>query len=176
MPTRYTKGNELQQLQYEIGNEIRRDAAPIAQGVFGNNARHPDMATVSNQELERIYADAYQRNDRQFLMQEAQRDPVQFLAVTDRLGVQDPPLDAQGNPTGPDPNALQKALMNPPAAAAPPVPAPTAMQPTAPPGAVPMGVAPPAAPVGVPPSPTPVPPAPTVQPPSGVVQPPLPGM
>ena len=159
MPTRYTKGNELAQLQYEVGNEIKRDAAPIAQGVFGDNARHPDMASVSNSELDQIYREAYLKNDRQFLQQEAQRDPVQFLAVTDRLGVQDPPLDAQGNPTGPDPNALQKALMSPPTAPLAP--------PTAPPGAVPMGAVPPqAAPVAPPP---PVPSAPTVQPP-------LPGM
>ena len=64
MPTRYTKGNELVQLQYEVGNEIKRDAAPIARGVFGDNARHPDMASVSNSELDQIYRDAYQRGDR----------------------------------------------------------------------------------------------------------------
>src|SRR5262245_29489915 len=116
MPTRYTKANELQQLQYEITNEISRDAAPIARGVVGNNARHPDMATVSNQELDRIYAAAYLRNDREFLMQEAQRDPEQFLQVTDRLGVPDPPLDASGKPTGVPPDALQQALHNPPLA------------------------------------------------------------
>ena len=173
MPTRYTKGNELQQLQYEIGNEVRRDAPHIAQGVFGNNARHPDMSTVSNSELDRIYADAYRRNDREFLQQEAQRDPVQFLAVTDRLGVPDPPTDSQGKPIPPPPDPIQQAMQPAQAAQAAQLAAPMAPPvPTAPPGAAPMGVAPPAAPVGVPmPMPQPsqiplpgMPPEPTVQP------------
>jgi hypothetical protein len=120
MPTRFTKAGELQQFQYEIANEIKRDAKPIADGVFGNNALHPDMASVSNAELDQIYRDAYARNDRQWLMQEAQRDPQQFLAVTDRIGVPDPPTDMQGKPTGVDPNALQKALQQNAAQAAPP--------------------------------------------------------
>src|SRR5262252_8376401 len=98
MPTRYTKAGEIQQMQYEIANEIRRDAKPIADGVFGNNARHPDMATISNAELDQMYRAAYARNDRTWLMQEAQRDPQQFLDVTDRIGVPDPPQNAQGQP------------------------------------------------------------------------------
>jgi hypothetical protein len=125
MPTRYTKPGEIQQMQYEIANEIRRDASPIAKGVFGNNATHPDMASVSNQELDNIYRAAYLRGDRQFLMQEAQRDPQQFLDVTDRIGVPDPPTDMQGQPTGVDPNALQKALSSPAA----PSPVPQSPQP-----------------------------------------------
>jgi len=97
MANRSQRG-EIQQMQQEIAREIRTDAPPIANGVFGNNALHPDMATVSNQELDQIYLAAYARNDRQWLMQEAQRDPRQFLDVTDRINVPDPPLDRQGNP------------------------------------------------------------------------------
>ena len=129
MPNRYTRQNELQQLQYEITNEISRDAKPIAQGVFGNNARHPDMASLSNAEVDRLYRDAYLRGDRTFLMQEAQRDPQQFLDVTDRLGVPDPTPDVSGKPVGPDlsqqPKDVAQSLMAPPALPAPaPVPPP----------------------------------------------------
>jgi hypothetical protein len=150
MPTRYTKAGELQQFQYEIANEIKRDAKPIADGVFGNNARHPDMATVSNAELEQIFRDAYARNDREWLMQEAQRDPQQFLDVTDRLGVPDPPTDMHGNPTGPDPNALQKAVQN----AAQPAP-------PSPPGVAGMGAVAPASAAPMPAALPPAPPPPT---------------
>jgi hypothetical protein len=149
MPTRYTKRGEIQQMQYEIANEIKRDAEPIAQGVFGNNARHPDMATVSNPELDQIFRDAYARNDRQWLMQEAQRDPQQFLDVTDRLGIPDPPTDMHGQPTGVDPNALEKALQN--AAQAGPSPPPGVAGMSAPPPAsaapMPAALPPPAPPL-----------------------------
>lgn len=165
MPSRYTKQNELTQLQYEITNEISRDAKPIAEGVFGNNARHPDMASISNAELDAMYRAAYLREDRQFLMQEAQRDPQQFLAVTDRLGVPDPPLDRQGQPTGVDPNALQQALQQPVAAPpmlAEPPPQPGLVPPTPPAPSIPLP------PPGVQPV---APPVPTVP-----LQPQLPGM
>jgi hypothetical protein len=158
MPTRYTKAGELQQFQYEIANEIKRDAKPIADGVFGNNARHPDMATVSNAEIDQIFRDAYARNDREWLMQEAQRDPQQFLDVTDRLGVPDPPTDMQGKPTGPDPNALQKAVQN----AAQPAPTP-------PPGVAGMGAVAPSSAVPMPAALPP--PPPTVQSPPVILGP-----
>jgi hypothetical protein len=156
MPTRYTKRGELQQFQYEIANEIKRDAKPIADGVFGNNALHPDMASVSNAEMDRIYRDAYARDDREWLMQEAQRDPQQFLDVTDRIGVPDPPTDMRGKPTGPDPNALQQALQNAAQAAPPPSPGVAGVGvPSA--SAAPMPAAlPPAPTIVVPPPGTPV--------------------
>jgi len=164
MPTRYTKGSELQQFQYEIANEIRRDAKPIADGVFGNNARHPDMASISNQELDAMYMDAYRRNDRKFLTQEAQRDPQQFLAVTDRIGVEDPPVDPSGKPMQPQAqqdalaNTLQQAAMQ-NAAQAQPMASPP------PPMAAPMAAPPPAAaPAALPP---PAPPTPQLLGPNG---------
>ena len=166
MPTRYSKRGEIQQFQYEIANEIKRDAKPIADGVFGNNALHPDMASVSNQELDQMYRQAYLNNDRKFLMQEAQRDPQQFIDVTDRIGVQDPPTDMQGNPIQPQADQevvadqlQQQALQN--AAQSAPVPTPPAV------GAVPP-VAAVAAPAALPP---PMPPA---APPPGQL--PLPGV
>jgi hypothetical protein len=99
MPTRYTKQGEVQQLQYETTNEIKRDAAPIASGVFGNNALHPDMASISNAEIDTLYRQKYAAQDREWLMQEAQRDPEQFLKVTDRIGVPDPPQTLDAKPT-----------------------------------------------------------------------------
>lgn len=155
MPTRYTKRGELQQFQYEIANEIKRDAAPIARGVFGDNARHPDMATISNGELDQVYRQAYGRNDREWLAKEAQRDPQQFLNVTDRIGIMDPPLDQHQKPM-PEPGvndavaaALQQQaqqnaaqaqgppdVVAPPPAALPPPPpalAPAPMTPQVPP-------------------------------------------
>jgi hypothetical protein len=140
--------NEISQLQSEITNEIRRDGPAIAQGVFGNNARHPDMSSVSNAELDQIYRNAYLSGDRDFLTKEAQRDPQQFLDVTDRIGVTDPPVDMNGKPTGVPPDALAKAMSQ--------SPPPTGLPPTPP-------TAPPAAPMPALPQPPPV-------------QPPLPGM
>jgi hypothetical protein len=175
MPTRYTKGSELQQFQYEIANEVRRDAKPIADGVFGNNARHPDMASISNAELDEMYRQAYRRNDRKFLQQEAQRDPQQFLDVTDRIGVPDPPLDLQGNPMPPQSSqdalaaALQQQAAQNAAQAAPgPVPPPGA-------GVAGMGVPAPPVPAALPPpapmvAPLPPTPNPAVMPP-GIVNP-----
>jgi len=158
MPTRYTKGNELEQFQYEIANEIKRDAPHIAQGVFGNNARHPDMATVSNAELDQLYRAAYERNDREWLAQEAQRDPQQFLDVTDRIGVPDPPTDMHGKPVGPPPGSPEAILQN--AAASPPgagmgapaplqAPVPAALPP--PPSIPPPTMTTPIAPIAIPP-------------------------
>ena len=164
------KRGELQQLQYEITNEIARDAPEIARGVFGNNARHPDMSSISNAEVDQLYRAAYERNDRDFLMQEAQRDPQQFLDVTDRLGVPDPPSDMHGQPMGVDPTALQKAVQQ--NAATPAVP-PTVMAPGAvsgPPASVTPPVAAPAA-LPMPAAPGPVSSANMVS-----SQPPLPGL
>jgi hypothetical protein len=110
------KQNEILQLKNEIAAEISRDAPNIAQGVFGDNANHPDMSQVSNQQLDDLYRSKYQSGDRAWLQAEARRDPVQFEKVTDRLGVTTPP---PGAPAPPDPNAFAQAAMA-SASAAPP--------------------------------------------------------
>ena len=149
------KQNEIAQLQYELMNEVKRDVPEIAKQVFGDTGTMPDVRKISNQQLDQVYREAYARNDREFLQNEALRDPQQFLDVTDRIGVPDPPMGADGKPTGAAPNALQGALAapQPPVAALPPM-----VQPAAP-----------VLPVALP-----------VQPPTVVVpqavQPPLPGM
>jgi hypothetical protein len=139
--------NELVQLQSEVTNEISRDAPAIANMVFGDNKNHPDMAQVTNQRLDDVYRQAFAKDDREFLQNEAKRDPEQFLKVADRIGVKMP-----------DPNA-------------PPAPAPPAMPPPmVPPPALPMmPPVPPVAPVA-PPMPM-VPPSPAAAP--GIAVPPF---
>jgi hypothetical protein len=164
------KQNEIMQLQSEITNEIHRDAGAIATGVFGDNKNHPDMAQVSNQQIDDLYRSKYQANDRTWLQQEARRDPQQFLDVAKRIGVQ-PPSTAPGVAPPPRPgeleNKLATALAGPPAGA--PAPAPAAMPPMpAPQVALP---APLPVPVAGPP-PVPVAPAPVILGPNGMPLPP----
>jgi hypothetical protein len=112
MPYRTTKRGEIQQLQYEVGREISRDAPEISKGVFGDNSMHPDMATVSNAELDTLYRQKYLSNDRKWLQGEARRDPEQFMAVAKRIGVELPPSERMDGelPSAPRPNALPQAL------------------------------------------------------------------
>jgi len=119
--------NELVRLQSEITNEISRDAPHIATMVFGDAKDHPDIAGVSNQQIDDVYRQKFQAEDRTWLQAEARRDPEQFLKVAERIGAKIPP---------PQP---------PP----PPMPAPVAAAPIVPP------VAPPAAPQLPPPAPVP---------------------
>jgi hypothetical protein len=129
------KKNEVVRLQSEIANEVARDAPEIAQGIFGDNASHPDMAQVSNQQLDQVYRQKFlsgSPDDRQWLQTEARRDPAQFLDVAKRIGVAMPPPQ----PPAPPPP--------------PPMPAPMPMIP-------PMATSPVPTPMVPPPSPAPVP-------------------
>ena len=150
------KQNEIVALQQEITSEIHRDASSIATGVFGENKNHPDMAQVSNQQIDDLYRSKYQSNDRQWLQAEAKRDPQQFLDVAKRIGVQ-PPDTTPGAPPVQPANAFEKAMManagaaSPPPALPPAPVAPPAIAPTAPlPMPVPMPL--PSAAVGPPPA------------------------
>jgi hypothetical protein len=158
--------SEFLKLQQEITNEVQRDAPAIAQGVFGHNKNHPDMAQVSNQKLDDLYREKYQTNDRAWLQGEARRDPQQFLDVAKRIGVSVP---QPGEPSGVvDPNAFGKAAMAnaaPPAAPAMPV-APPALP--APPPVMPV-----APPVAIAPPPGPAAPPPVILGPNGVPLPPM---
>jgi len=144
------KQNEIVALQQEITNEIHRDASSIATGVFGENKNHPDMAQVSNAQIDDLYRSKYQANDRQWLQAEAKRDPQQFLDVAKRIGVQ-PPDTTPGAPPVQPANAFEKAMMANAGAPPPPAlpPAPVAPAPI-PPAPMPMPL-PPAA-VGPPPA------------------------
>jgi hypothetical protein len=156
--------SEFLKLQQEITNEVQRDAPAIAQGVFGDNKNHPDMAQVSNQKLDDLYRQKYQTNDRAWLQSEARRDPQQFLDVAKRIGVSMP---QPGEPSSVvDPNAFGKAVM---ANAAPPPPAMPAPPPALP---APPPVMPVAPPVAIAPPPGPVAPPPVILGPNGQPLPP----
>lgn len=156
------KQNELLQLQSEITAEVNRDAPAIAQGVFGDNKNHPDMAQVPNTQLDDLYRQKFQSGtavDRQWLQGEARRDPQQFLDVAKRIGVAipqpTPPPSAPAPPAAPMPAmpvglpAAAPVPAPPPALPAPPV-APVAAPPALP-VAAPVGLAAPAPPPGPPP-------------------------
>jgi hypothetical protein len=158
MAYRTTKRGEVQQLQYEVGREIVRDAPEIAKQVFGDNSMHPDMATISNAELDALFRQKYLTNDRTWLQAEARRDPEQFLAVAQRIGVQLPPSERVDGelPPPPAPNALGKALVQ---NVAPPPPVAPVAPPIVTPAVVPTVPVAPTAPVspqlplpGMPPS------------------------
>lgn len=128
------KAGEIERMQFEIANEIAQDGPQIARMVFGTARDQPDMAPVTNDRLDQVYRDAYLKGDREWLHSEAQRDPEQFLKVTDRIGVQVPPPTAA-------PPAGFKALPAAPPMAAPPPAAPPPMMTPAPALAPPLPVA-----------------------------------
>ncbi len=84
------KRNEVVQLQSEIYNEVTSDAPQIAQSIFGNTSKLPDMVQRSNAEIDALYRQKYETQDRPWLQAEAKRDPEQFLKVADRIGVKLP--------------------------------------------------------------------------------------
>jgi len=162
---RYNQKNELVRLQSEITNEVARDAPEIAKGIFGDNAQHPDMATVSNQQLDQVYRQKYLDQDRAWLQAEAKRDPEQFISVAKRIGVSMP---QPGEPPVATPPTPQAPPMAPPLApvALPPVPAAVP-----PPGMVPPTPLPMAPPLQVGPMPGAQPP-PVILGPNGQPLPP----
>jgi hypothetical protein len=172
-----TRQNEVVRLQSEITNEIQRDAPAIAEGVFGDNKNHPDMAQVSNQQLDDLYRQKYQANDREWLQAEARRDPQQFLDVAKRIGVTTPPPGQPSTVVHPDTlgNALMANAAAGPAAPAPAAPLglPAGPPAAAAPAALPAApVAPAGAPVVVAPPPGPAAPPPVILGPNGQPLPP----
>lgn len=139
---------DTQQLRDAVTREVTNDAYAISGQIF--KGQEPDVSRVSNDQLDQRYRQAFMSNDRTYLMAEAARDPVQFLASMQRLGVQMPPgqeLESQPRlPTAAKPNV---PLPKPPDQALPQPVDPNA--PTPPPP-----VAPPA------PAPAPAPAAPTL--------------
>lgn len=130
-----------------VTREVTNDAYAISGQIF--KGQEPDVSRVSNDQLDARYRQAFVTNDRNYLMAEAARDPVQFLASMQRLGVQMPPgqeIESQPKlPTAAKPNV---PLPKPPAQALP-----TPVDPNAP-------VTPP--PQVAPPAPVPAPAAPTL--------------
>jgi hypothetical protein len=152
--------SEAEQLRNALTREVSNDAYAIAGQIF--KGPEGDVARVSNDQLDARYRQAFASNDRSYLMAEAGRDPAQFMASMQRLGVQMPP-DAPVETKPPLPQAAKAnvPVPKPPASALEQLyPAPTAVPAPAP-------VVPP---MVTPPAPVPVPP-PTLTPP---VAPPVP--
>jgi hypothetical protein len=103
-------------LRNALTREVTTDASVIAGQVF--RGPQGDVSRVSNEQLDNRYRQAFVNNDRQFLMQEAVRDPEQFLASMERLGVNMPPGE-EIQPDPPLPKAAQSnvKIPKPPAAA-----------------------------------------------------------
>jgi hypothetical protein len=142
---------DSQQIRDSMTREVTNDAYAVSQQIF--KGQEPDVARVSNAQLDERYRQAFSTGDRQYLMAEAQRDPSQFLASMQRLGVTMPPGQAlQTEPKLPSAAKPNVPLPSPPAAA---LPAPLASPPAMPaPSAAPP---PPAVPSIPPPSPVPPP-------------------
>lgn len=139
--------SEILQLQQEVFDEVQGDTEHLSQAIFGDVDNQPDLGSVSNERLDDIYRQAFQRGDREFLQREARRDPEQFLRASERIGARVPP------PQPPTPM--------PPATPAPPMPPAMPMPGPAMPMPMP-GVGGPALPA--PPPPMPAVPAPVVGP------------
>jgi len=107
------KDDDILQLQDEVTREVNGDAQELAKQIFPT--RGPDMARVDNATLDRIYRQKYESGDRQWLHQEAQRDPDQFLKVVERIGVSLPQTSTPGEiHPPPDASAIQAPSVLPP--------------------------------------------------------------
>lgn len=164
--------SDATELRNSLTREVSNDAYAISSQIF--RGQEGDVARVSNDQVDERYRQAFASNDRSYLMQEAARDPNQFLASMQRLGVTMP----AGEELQPEPKLPAAAKANvpvpkPPAAASRPsydqpdqVPAPTPLssvppvQPPPPAAPMPTPAPPPALPLA--PSPAAVPPPPGV--------------
>jgi hypothetical protein len=93
-------------LRDSMTREVSNDAYHIASQIF--KGQEPDVARVSNEQVDQRYRQAFMTNDRGYLQQEAVRDPVQFMAAMQRLNVQMPP----GKEIQPDPPLPKSAKAN----------------------------------------------------------------
>jgi len=139
MMARYRQ-TDAESLQEDLAREVTRDAALLSHQIFSKP--EPDVVRVSDRDIDQRYLLAFSKNDRAYLMREAQRDPQQFMKSMQRLGVKMPPgkaveipmpLPRAADPRAPlpevPPSAMPEAVVMPPEpAAGPPIP------PKAPPG------------------------------------------
>jgi len=150
--------SEVALLRDSLTREASNDAYAIAQQIF--KGPQPDVSRVSNEQLDERYRQAFATDDRQYLGQEATRDPAQFMAAMQRLGVQMPPgqqlqpdpalpKSARANVPVPKPpeSALQQLFPSPEAVPAAPAPVPSMAVPLPAPGPMPTPIAPAAAPM-----------------------------
>ncbi len=140
--------SDVEIVRDQLTREVTNDAAVIASQVF--RRPEPDVARVTNDQIDARYRRAFAENDRQYLISEAQRDPQQFFAATQRLGIVLYPNQPLDQPVQPPRTAQTRApLPAPPPNVLPqtaplPLPAQPPTQPSVPP--VPEGAIPPPAP------------------------------
>ena len=120
---------------------------------------------MSQQTLEAAYRQKFLAQDREWLAAEAQRDPKQFLDVSQKIGVVDPKtLPDHTPPLSPEQEAVfqqgppQAPVLPPPGAAAVPPPMPPQQVQAMLPQVMPPPPAPPAPPIMPPQAPPMVPP------------------
>jgi len=148
--------SEVALLRDSLTREASNDAYAIAQQIF--KGPQPDVSRVSNEQLDERYRQAFASDDRQYLGQEATRDPAQFMAAMQRLGVQMPagqelqpepalPKTAKANvPVPKPPESALPQLFPSPEAVPSMAPVPSMPVPLPAPGAMPTPLAPAAAP------------------------------
>jgi len=141
------KRSDVEIVRDQITREVTNDAYDIAGDIF--RQPEPDVARVSNDQIDARYRRAFEEGDRKYLLSEAQRDPRQFLEATKRLGVSLPtepivpeePLPRLAQAAAPlplpPPSAVQQATPVPPVSvpsqsAAPAPVAPVPAEPPAP--------------------------------------------
>jgi hypothetical protein len=97
---------DTEALRNSLTREVTNDAYAISSQIF--KGQEPDVARVSNEQVDARYRQAFATNDRTYLQQEAVRDPVQFMASMQRLGVTMP----AGQEITPDPKLPKDAKAN----------------------------------------------------------------
>jgi hypothetical protein len=97
---------DTEALRNSLTREVTNDAYAISSQIF--KGQEPDVARVSNEQVDARYRQAFASNDRGYLQQEAVRDPVQFMASMQRLGVTMP----AGQEITPDPKLPKDAKAN----------------------------------------------------------------
>jgi hypothetical protein len=131
--------NEVSLLRDQITEEVNRDAEVIGNQLFSAavDKREPDITHVSDELLRTLYRQKVLDGDREWLGNEAQRDPQQFMRVAEAIGLVHPDRLEQNGlqaappslPAGPPPaiapiNLAAAPPPVPPLAAAPPAPVP----------------------------------------------------
>ena len=83
------KQHELLDMQQDITQEVNGDAPILAKSLFGD--KMPDMGTTSDTEALDMMRQKFTEGDRAWLVNEAHRDPDQFMRLSKQLGVVAPP-------------------------------------------------------------------------------------
>ena len=148
--------SETEAIRDSLTREVTNDAYAISSAIF--KGQEPDVARVTNEQLDLRYQQAIMKGDRQYLMAEAARDPTQFLASMQRLIEAGQAYMPPGSHLEQQPKLPQSAKPNVPLPAPPPLAFPQSFEPGAPappaalPGGMPSAVQPALTPTATPPT------------------------